>query len=278
MNSRRAADRRQGGYGQGAGTGFSRLYIMTGSPISNIKDALDGPGLIGALGGPLYRTYNLLRESLIPSLRRARRLDHEFDSKFCVTTRACISLDELGITGGNAKFGTFYEAIRPTEFDEIINCIRIRHEEFFFIDFGSGMGRALLLASDFPFKKIIGIEFSRRLHQTAMENICKYQSEYQKCRNIEPICMDATQYMIPGEKAVFFLYNPFKGAVMAKVLDNIQKSLEESPREAFILYYNPVCLELFNGSAFEKLKVARRYAVLGFPADAGQRSEGGAAG
>jgi hypothetical protein len=229
--------------------------------------------LIGALGEPLYHIYNLLRESIIPSLRRARRLDHGFDSKFGVITKACISLDELGISGGNAKFGTFYEAIRPTEFDEIINCIRIRHEEFFFIDFGSGMGRALLLASDLPFKKIVGIEFSRRLHQTALENICRYKSESQKCRNIESICMDATQYRIPREKAVFFFYNPFKGAAMEKVLDNIQKSLEKNPREAFILYYNPVCIELFNGSAFEELKVAKRYAVFRFAVDTRHRRE-----
>jgi SAM-dependent methyltransferase len=246
------------------------FYNMTGSLISSIKDSLDEPGLIGALGRPLYRGYNLLRETLIPSLRRARRLDHEFDSKFGVITKACISLDELEMTGGNAKFGAFYEAIRPTEFDEVISCIRIRHEEFFFIDFGSGMGRALLLASELPFKKIVGVEFSRRLHRTAMENLCKYKSESQKCLDIESICMDATQYQIPREKAVFFFYNPFKGEVMAKVLDNIRKSLEKNPREAFILYYNPVCIELFEGTAFEELKVAKRYAAFRFPVEVGQ--------
>jgi hypothetical protein len=240
---------------------------MTGSLIRSLKDSLDGPGLIGALGRPAYRIYNLLRESLIPSLRHARRLDHEFDSKFGVSAKACIRLDELGIASVNAKFGTFYEAIRPNEFNAVIDRIRIRHEEFFFIDFGSGMGRALLLASELPFKKIIGIEFSQRLHKTAMENIRKYKSESQKCRDIESIYMDATEYTIPKEKAIFFFYNPFKGEVMAKVLGNIQKSLEENPREAFILYYNPVCVELFNWTTFEELAVTKRYAVFRFPFD-----------
>jgi hypothetical protein len=243
---------------------------MTGSLINSIKQSLDEPGLIGSMGRPLYRIYNFLRESIIPSLRRARRLDREFDSKFGVKTMPCIRLDELGIDSSNAQFCTFYQAIRPTEFDEILNCIRLRHEEFFFIDFGSGMGRALLLASELPFKKVIGIEFSYWLHQTAKENIRKYKSASQKCSHIEPVYMDATQYQIPREKVVFFFYNPFKGEVMAKVLDNIQKSLEENPREAFILYYNPVCLQLFNGSAFEELTITNRYAVFRFPVNAKQ--------
>ncbi len=217
---------------------------MSGSLIRSIKDSLDEPGLIGALGRPLYNIYYLLKQSLIPSSRRARRLDREFDSKFGVNTKAYISLDKLEIASGNAKYGNPYQPVRPPEFDEVINCIRIRHEEFFFIDFGSGMGRALLLASELPFKRIVGIEFSQQLHQTAVENIYKYKSGSQKCRDIELICMEATQYPIPKEKAVFFFYNPFKGEVMAKVLDNIQKSLEENPREVFILYYDPLWLEL----------------------------------
>lgn len=243
--------------------------------IKSIKGSLDEPGLIGALGGPLYNIYYRLKHSLVPSLRRARRLDHEFDSKFGVNTKANLSLDDLDIDSDNARFGNRYQAIRPAEFDDVINCIRIRHEEFSFIDFGSGMGRALLLASELPFRRIIGIEFSQRLHQTALENICKYRSESQNCRDIESICVDATQYPIPKEKAVFFLYNPFKGEVMAKVLDNIQKSLKENPREAFILYYNPVCVEVFNGSTFEELKVTKRYAVFRFPVDARRPARGG---
>lgn len=233
--------------------------------MKSIRDSLGDPGLIGVLGRPFYGIYHFLRDSILTSLPRARRLDHEFDSKFGVKTVPCLRLDELGVVSGDAKFCAFYQAIRPTEFDAVINRIRIRHEEFFFLDFGSGMGRALLLASDLPFKKIIGIEFSYWLHQTAKENIRKYKNESQKCRDIESIYIDAAQYPIPEEKVVFFFYNPFKPEVLAKVLDNIQKSLEEKPREAFILYYNPVCLELFNMTAFEEIRVTKRYAVFRFP-------------
>ncbi len=231
---------------------------MIGAMIKSVRDSLERPGL----GRAVYNVYYLLRESLVPSLRRARRLDHEFDSKFGVATKAYIDLSDLKIPNDAARYGNHYQAVRPTEFEEIIGHIRIRHEEFLFIDFGSGMGRALLLASESPFKKIIGIEFSQELHQIALDNIRKYRSGSQKCRDIEAICMEATQYRIPREKAVFFFYNPFKEEVMAKVLENIRMSLEESPREAFVLYYNPVCGDLFKKSFFEEVKVTRLYAVF----------------
>lgn len=77
---------------------------MTGSLIKSIKHSLDEPGLIGVVGRRLYGIYHFLRESIIPSFRRARRLDHEFDSKFGVKTMPCLRLDELGVVSGNAKF------------------------------------------------------------------------------------------------------------------------------------------------------------------------------
>src|SRR5262249_34689353 len=124
---------------------------MDNSLVRRIKDSLNKPGLIGALGGPVYRIYYLLKETFIPSLRLARRLDREFDSRFDVCTKGWISPSELGINSDNVRFANYYHAVRPTEFQEVLNDIRIGREEFTFIDFGSGMGRALLLASELPF-------------------------------------------------------------------------------------------------------------------------------
>ena len=48
---------------------------------------------------------------------------------------------------------------------------------FTFVDLGSGKGRTLLMASDYPFRRIIGVELLPSLHQIAQENLRQYKSE-----------------------------------------------------------------------------------------------------
>jgi hypothetical protein len=86
---------------------------------------------------------------------------------------------------------------------------------------GSGKRRALLLASQFSFKEIIGVELSPSLHRIAYSNIQIYRDDFQRCRKIRSICGDAAKYQIPPEKAVFYLFNPFDEEVMHMVLSNI---------------------------------------------------------
>ncbi len=69
--------------------------------------------------------------------------------------------------------------------------------------------------------------------------------------------MDATHFPIPQEKAIFYFYNPFEEKVMNMVLTNIQRSLEEHPREAFIVYSNPMLGSLPDCHEFEKVKMIK---------------------
>jgi len=48
-----------------------------------------------------------------------------------------------------------------------------------FVDYGSGKGRVLLVASDYAFKKIVGVEFSKVLNDVAVANIATYRSSKQ---------------------------------------------------------------------------------------------------
>ena len=46
------------------------------------------------------------------------------------------------------------------ELVEILADLGIYYPDCVFLDLGAGKGRALLLASQFPFKRIVGVEFS----------------------------------------------------------------------------------------------------------------------
>jgi tRNA G46 methylase TrmB len=56
-----------------------------------------------------------------------------------------------------------YHAVPAWLIRETLNSIPLQPNVFAFIDMGSGKGRALLVASEFPFARIVGVEISREL-------------------------------------------------------------------------------------------------------------------
>ena len=115
----------------------------------------------------------------------------------------------LDIPHDKLEHANRYETVAPEVFYASLNELEIRHEEFVFIDIGSGKGRALLLASRFPFKEIIGVELSAGLNTVANRNLRAFKDESQKCFRIQSIGQDALDYELPPENIVFYLYNPF---------------------------------------------------------------------
>ena len=235
---------------------------MSNDLTTKILHFLEKPGLINRLGFRMWKTSYQLRERLIPSWRRARAVDQEFDSRYGLETGDWINLGQLKVQSEHVEFGTHYEAIGLSLFREAISQIHEPLDDFLFIDFGSGKGRALLLAAEHPFRKIIGVEFSTKLHQIALKNIERYKLRTNKGRDIESICMDATKYPIPDEKAVYYFFNPFNEVVLAKVLGNIQKSINEHPRAVYISYCNPIHISVFNQFAFDKIATGDKFAIF----------------
>lgn len=129
----------------------------------------------------------------------------------------------------------------------------IRHEDFVFLDVGSGKGRALLIASSLPFKKVIGVELSPELHALASRNIGRFRGGTRKCPNISSYCGDATIFPLPSENTVLFLYNPFKAPVMERFLAHVRDSLAAHPRDVYILYLKPLYHDLLVNTGWLRL-------------------------
>lgn len=119
------------------------------------------------------------------------------------------------------------------------NWVPCDHAEYTFIDIGSGKGRTLLLASDYPFRRIIGVELFRELHEVAERNISIYRSPRQRCSRLESVCMDATEYEFPDDNLFLQFGDPFPAEVLDKVLKNLERSLAAHPRKLYISYWSP---------------------------------------
>jgi hypothetical protein len=156
--------------------------------------------------------------------------------------------------------------ISPTKIKRLrkmLTELQISYRDFVFLDLGSGKGRALLIASEFPFKRIIGVEILPELHSLAGKNIGAYRSATQKCSAIELHCCNATLYRMPPENTVLFLSNPFGSPVLSQLLTSLKESLQNHPRQVYLVYHNPFCHDLIvQSGVLEVVHVAELYAVF----------------
>src|SRR5215472_15588882 len=117
-----------------------------------------------------------LRDST-PEQRRRRYGDVEYDWDHRVDTTSAT------IGWRDRLLGVFHSPYQPTEpalFHEMLSSIPVNYVESTFIDLGSGKGRTLMMASDYPFRRIVGVELLPALNRIAKENLRKYSSPTQK--------------------------------------------------------------------------------------------------
>jgi hypothetical protein len=217
--------------------------------VKRLRRAIQRHGIIGLLRVAeerITRFVSRLRPSVRTEIKEREQRAAEFDHQFGVDTAGCIHPTELNINSPNQLHAVSYRGSDPRDFRNAIGALPINFREFVFIDFGSGKGRAILLASEFPFQKIIGVEFSEELDSIAQENIKRFHSDISKCTHIESICIDVVDYKLPDDNLVCYFCNPFDAALMAQVLTNIRESFLRIPRDIFIVYYNAKAAHLLS--------------------------------
>jgi hypothetical protein len=224
-----------------------------------IGDAVHNRGLFGALRYYAVEGREFLRD-LTPERRESRYGDIDYDFDHGVDT-----------TWANVPFGTRvreliagarYQPSDPELFQHILQSLPVSSEGFTFIDLGSGKGRTLLMASDYPFRRIVGLELLPELNEIASRNIARYRSEQQKCFSIESHAGDARHFEFPGEALVLYLFNPFPEYVLRNVLQNLHESWKAAPREIYVIYHNLVHEEVFRAQSWlRELHRTHQFAV-----------------
>jgi hypothetical protein len=224
--------------------------------IPRIRKSLRERGFVTSLRRSFLLPVHLLRE-----YREARSLrpggdGSDYDRHYGVETDGSFEgwtyLSDLDIPSPNWIDGNNYAAIEPPRFKHVLAAFDMALEDYTFIDFGSGKGRALLLASEYPFKRILGLEFSPELHAIAEQNILRYRSATQKCRVIQSLNVDFADYPLPAEASVLFFFHPCHTRVLSTVVAAVGRSLQAHPRPLYIAYVGrtPAQEQLFSSAGF----------------------------
>ena len=176
---------------------------------------------------------------------------HPFDLAYRVETSGFRNGEELGATGlarargtsaahGSALWATAYYGVAPSIFDRALALTDVADwDRFTFLDLGCGKGRALLLASRFPFQAILGVELDADLAAIAQGNLRTCAAPWQQCHVLEARHADVLQVELPPTPLLLYLYHPFLAPVLKRVLRRLERSVRLRPREIWLVYVNP---------------------------------------
>jgi predicted RNA methylase len=168
---------------------------------------------------------------------------HPFDLEYGVRTSGLIAGRHLTTGRRNDRHATAYYAVAPSVFRGII--VRWRRcrsmapiDEFTFIDLGAGMGRAMLLAAELPFRAVLGVELNPTLARIGSRNLAAWRAAGRARAPMRMFCRDAVDFELPQGPCVAFLFNPFSGPVLRRILRNWVLRLARRSGKLDILYVN----------------------------------------
>jgi SAM-dependent methyltransferase len=161
-------------------------------------------------------------------LRHAAAVHDPFDETYGVRTRVVSTLAELWRTTWRGGFE--HEPSPALRTREILDALDVDFKATVFVDYGSGAGRAVMLAAEYPFKEVIGIELAPSLHAQATANLLALPRDARRAGAVRLVCGDATTQELPPEPLVLYFYNPFGVAAMRRLLERLEGSLTERPR------------------------------------------------
>ncbi len=236
-------------------------FSLLGSLIRHLRESLRHYGIKRSAIELCRAVYRVLAD-LRPSRRQSKYGDLDYDLDHAVdTTRANLSFRTQLTT---SLAGHEYFASEPWLFTEIMHALMVDLSGFTFVDLGSGKGRILLMASHYPFRRIVGVELIPELNVIAQKNIAAYTGEQQLCRNIEPVCMDARDFPFPPGPLVVYCFNAFFEPAFFTVLENLRKSVLQDPRPVFVAYRYLECEKLLEESGWlKKLAGTEQWAIYG---------------
>jgi hypothetical protein len=203
-----------------------------------LRRAVVKRGVIGTLTAAPSKIMGRLSRGSKP----AKQFDpvHPFDGEHGTDTSGLIAAEDLHDSRNRKNIhNTGFYATAPSMFHQAFARMDIDFERFTFIDLGAGKGRIMLLASNLPFQRVLGVEFVPELQAIATRNIAVYQPAARRCRDVECILRDVRDFVFPPVPLVIFMWHPFVGPVFDRVMQNLEESLQQEPREVYLVYLKP---------------------------------------
>ena len=179
--------------------------------------------------------------------RKSSPAIHPFDTRHGTDTSGLLPAHVIAYgTGIPQAELTAYYGVAPSILEGVIDqwlqSTAPLHsiERYTFLDVGAGKGRALLLASQFPFAAVEGVELNCSLARIAQSNIDIWLRDA-KASPLAPITLhhaDATHHPLPQTPTLAFLFHPFEDPILKRFLKHVEAHQAKHPHAFDLMYVN----------------------------------------
>ena len=167
------------------------------------------------------------------------RAEHDlaFDGRFGTDTAGKVESKELGYVDKERQGQAVRYLPSPAGVTRwMLDNIGIDHSQYSFVDLGCGKGRVVLVAAQYRFQNVLGVDLSAALTEVASRNVSIFPASSRKSGHVRILNVDATKVDYPDTNLLLHLYHPFDANVTAAVLRNLEASLAAKPRQVRIAY------------------------------------------
>jgi SAM-dependent methyltransferase len=185
---------------------------------------------------------------------------HPFDTEHGVDTSGLVPAKDLVTGHVHDEHVTAYYGVAPSILRNLVDhWLTHTHppceiDRYAFVDIGAGKGRALLVASEMPFREVLGVELNPALAAIARRNINHWTRTAPHLSPLRLVQADATTLELPHAPCLLFLFHPFEAPVLKRLLRNIESQFARSPGKLDLLYVNAECATVLDQHpAFRKL-------------------------
>jgi SAM-dependent methyltransferase len=177
---------------------------------------------------------------------------HPFDLHNGVDTSGLIGGRRLNSGNDHDRHITAYWGTAPSAFLHVLSLWNdslanspCSTSDYVFIDIGCGKGRAVMLASEHPFQRVVGVELNNALVAVAEKNLLKWKTSPHACDDIEVLTADALEFAFPDSPTLLYIFNPFDAHLTQLLLDRIQAVSLTRSAPIDIIYMTPDHAHLF---------------------------------
>ena len=167
---------------------------------------------------------------------------HPFDREHGTDTGGAVWRNDLLVGSDNDAHNNGYVGTPPSRLREGLarweaTLETERLSDFSFVDLGCGKGRAVLVASERPFRQATGVELNPRLVQAAQGNIERWVAAGKARCPVQVVQGDVTRTELPDGPCLVFIYNAFGNAVLTQVLDRIEERTAKGGDRVDVLFH-----------------------------------------
>lgn len=172
---------------------------------------------------------------------------HPFDHQHGTDTSGLLPGTHIAAgTGFAPEELTAYYGVAPSILHGVIDlwlreCRPLQPiEQTVFLDVGAGKGRAVMLASQYPFLRVDGVELNTGLARVARANLQLWEND-PDAEALAPVVLheaDATRHPLPEEPTLAYLFHPFEAKLLRAFLRHVHRSVRAQPRPFDLVYVN----------------------------------------